>query len=63
MPRSKRPPESSCSVASVLAVTDGSRVAGFVTHVPSRIFFVACAISVSGTYGSFHSTWLSKIQP
>ena len=63
MPRSMRPLVRSCSTARVLAVTDGSRVAGFVTHVPSRMRSVFCAMSVRSTYGSFQSTWLSKIQP
>ena len=63
MPRSIRPLVRSCSTARVLAVTDGSRVAGLVTHVPSRMRSVFCAISVRSTYGSFQSTWLSKIQP
>ena len=47
MPRSIRPPDSSLSVASREAVTDGSRVAGFVTHVPRRSRVVAWAMSVS----------------
>ena len=47
----------------MLAVTDGSRVAGFVTHVPRRSREVFCAMSASSTYGSFQSTWLSKTQP
>ena len=47
MPRSIRPPDSSSRVARDDAVTDGSRVAGFVTHVPSRRRVVASAISVS----------------
>ena len=38
MPRSIRPPLISLSVASAEAVTHGSRVPGFVTHVPSRSF-------------------------
>ena len=63
MPRSIRPPESSCSTASTLAVTDGSRVAGFVTQVPRRIRLLFCAMRARSTYGSFHSTWLSKSQP
>ena len=63
MPRSIRPPESSSSVASDDAVTDGSRVAGFVTHVPEPEAGVASAISVSRGYGSRHSTWLSNSQP
>jgi hypothetical protein len=58
-----RPLVRSWSTASVLAVTDGSRVAGFVTHVPSRTRSEFCAIRVRRTYGSFQSTWLSKIQP
>ena len=37
--------------------------AGLVTHGPSRIFRVAFAIKVNSGYGSFHSTWESKIQP
>ena len=60
MPRSIRPPDSSFSSASSDAVTDGSRVAGFVTHVPRRILVVACAIKVRRGYGSRHRTWLSK---
>src|SRR5258705_1310175 len=63
MPRSIRPLDSSCSTARVLAVTDGSRVAGLVTQVPSRMRSVFCAIRVRSTYGSFQSTWLSKSQP
>src|SRR3989442_919065 len=63
IPRSILPPESSCRTASVLAVTEGSRVAGFVTHVPRRSREVFCAIRASSTYGSFQSTWLSKTQP
>src|SRR5947209_7947033 len=63
MPRSMRPFERICSTASALAVTDGSRVAGFVTHVPSRSFVLFWAMSVSSTYGSFQRTWLSKTQP
>src|SRR5438132_2670143 len=63
MPRSIRPPERSCRTASALAVTDGSRVAGFVTHVPSRSFVLFWAMSVRRTYGSFQRTWLSKTQP
>ena len=46
MPRSMRPSDSSSSVASDDAVTVGSRVPGFVTHVPSRSRSVAPAISV-----------------
>ena len=47
MPRSIRPPDSSSSVASADAVTDGSRVPGLVTQVPRRSRVVASAISVS----------------
>ena len=47
MPRSMRPPLSSSRTARADAVTVGSRVAGFVTQVPSRIAVVAWAISVS----------------
>ena len=47
MPRSIRPPDISSSVARTDAVTVGSRVPGFVTHVPRRIRSVAPAISVS----------------
>jgi hypothetical protein len=47
MPRSIRPPLISSRVASALAVTLGSRVPGFVTHVPSRIRSVTPAMSVS----------------
>ena len=47
IPRSMRPPEISSSVASALAVTLGSRVAGFVTQVPRRMCVVFRAISVS----------------
>ena len=36
IPRSIRPPETSLRTASADAVTDGSRVAGLVTQVPSR---------------------------
>ena len=46
IPRSIRPPERIWSVASALAVTDGSRVAGFVTHVPSRSRSLFWAITV-----------------
>ena len=63
MPRSIRPCERSWSTASALAVTDGSRVAGFVTQVPRRRRSLAWAMSVRSTYGSFQSTWLSKTQP
>ncbi len=63
IPRSIRPPESSWRVASPLAVTVGSRVAGFVTHVPRRMCSVAVAMSVRRTYASRQSTWLSKIHP
>ncbi len=63
MPSSIRPPEIRLSVANKLAVTVKSRVAGFVTHVPSRMRCVLVAISVSRGYGSFHKTWESKIQP
>src|SRR5437762_8008857 len=63
MPRSIRPRERICSTASVLAVTDGSRVAGFVTHVPSRNVVLFWAMRVRRTYGSFQRTWLSKTQP
>ena len=63
MPRSIRPPDSSSRTASEEAVTDGSRVAGFVTHVPRRIRSVAWAMSVRRTYGSRHRTCESKIQP
>ena len=63
MPRSIRPPETSSRTASADAVTDGSRVAGFVTHVPRRSRVVAWAISVSRTYGSRHSTCESNSQP
>ena len=58
-----RPPDSSWSTARTLAVTVGSRVAGLVTHVPSRIRLLFCAMSVRSTYGSFQSTWLSKSHP
>ena len=47
MPRSIRPPLISLSVASALAVTLGSRVAGLVTQVPSRSRWVLIAIIVS----------------
>ena len=47
IPRSIRPLDTSSRTASEEAVTDGSRVAGFVTHVPSRIRVVACAMSMS----------------
>ncbi len=47
MPRSIRPPLISSSAAREDAVTDGSRVPGLVTHVPSRIRSVTPAISVS----------------
>jgi len=63
MPRSIRPFERICRTASALAVTDGSRVAGLVTHVPSRSRVLFWAMSVRSTYGSFQSTWLSKTQP
>ncbi len=49
IPRTIRPPLTSLSVASAEAVTLGSRVAGFVTHVPSRIVVVAWAMRVSST--------------
>src|SRR5439155_16301213 len=63
IPRSMRPPEISSRTARVEAVTLGSRVAGLVTQVPSRIRSVACARSARRTYGSRHRTWLSKSQP
>ena len=63
IPRSIRPPLSSSRTASADAVTLGSRVAGFVTQVPSRSRSLACAIRVSSTYASRHRTWLSKTQP
>ena len=63
MPRSIRPPDSSLSSASSEAVTDGSRVAGLVTQVPSRRRVVAWAISVSSGYGSRHRTCESNSQP
>ena len=47
MPRSIRPPDSSLRTARVDAVTDGSRVAGLVTQVPSRSVVVASAMRVS----------------
>src|ERR1700686_1753687 len=47
MPSCMRPPEIKFSVANRLDVTVMSRVAGFVTQVPSRIFFVFVAMSVS----------------
>ncbi len=46
MPRSMRPPETSSSVASTLAVTLGSRVVGLVTQAPRRMCVVFVAISV-----------------
>ena len=63
MPRSNRPPEISWRTARVDAVTDGSRVAGFVTHVPRRSVVVSRAISVRSGYGSRHRTWESNSQP
>ena len=63
MPRSMRPPLISSRTASAEAVTLGSRVAGFVTHVPRRIDIVASAMSVSRGYGSRHRTCESKSQP
>src|SRR5688572_28051774 len=63
MPRSMRPPVISFMVASRLAVTVMSRVAGFVTHVPRRSRSVPAPISVSSGYGSRHRTCESKIQP
>ena len=63
MPRSKRPPESSWRTARADAVTDGSRVAGFVTQVPSRRVVVSRAMSVNKGYGSRHRTWESNSQP
>src|SRR5690242_9751659 len=63
MPRSIRPPDSSSSVASADAVTLGSRVPGFVTHVPRRRTSVASAISVRRGYGSRQRTWESNSQP
>ena len=47
IPRSIRPPEMTLRVASALAVTLGSRVAGLVTQVPRRMRVVLSAISVS----------------
>ena len=63
MPNSMRPPEIRLSVAKRLAVTVRSRTAGLVTHGPSRMLRVAFAIRVRSGYGSFHSTWESKIHP
>ena len=63
IPRSIRPPLTSSSAASADAVTDGSRVAGFVTQVPRRSRSLAWAISVRRTYGSRHRTCESNSQP
>src|SRR5689334_11508827 len=63
MPRSIRPPLSSSRVARADAVTLGSRVPGFVTHVPRRSASLASAISVSSGYGSRQSTCESNSQP
>ena len=63
MPRSIRPLLISFSSARVDAVTDGSRVAGLVTHVPSRMLLGVPAIRVSAGYGSRHRTWESNTQP
>ncbi len=63
MPRSIRPPEMILSVAKALAVTVGSRVAGFVTQVPRRMRIVLSAISVRSGYGSSQRTCESKSQP
>src|SRR5256885_6887716 len=63
MPSSMRPPEIKFRVANRLAVTVRSRVAGLVTHVPSRMRCVLVAIRVKSGYGSFHKTCESKIQP
>ena len=63
MPRSIRPPVISLRVASALAVTVMSRVAGFVTQVPRRISLVPAPMSVSSGYGSCQRTCESNIQP
>ncbi len=63
MPRSIRPLLTSSRTASADAVTEGSRVAGLVTQVPSRSLVVACAMRVSRTYGSRHRTCESNSQP
>src|SRR3954447_1552715 len=63
MPRSIRPFENSSRTAMLEAVTDGSRVPGLVTHVPSRSVDVSPAISVRSGYGSRHRTCESKSQP
>jgi hypothetical protein len=63
MPRSMRPPVTSLSVASAEAVTVMSRVAGFVTQVPRRMWVVAAPMRVSSGYGSRHRTCESNIQP
>ncbi len=62
MPMSIRPPEMSFRVASALAVTVGSLVAGLVTHGPMRIREVAAAIRAKTGYTSCHSTWESHSQ-
>ena len=63
MPSCIRPFEIKFNVANRLDVTVKSRVAGFVTQVPSSMFFVFAAINASIGYGSSHSTCESKIQP
>ena len=63
MPRSIRPPDSSLSTASREAVTEGSRVAGLVTHVPRRIRLVDWAMRVRSGYGSRQRTCESNSQP
>src|SRR5437879_806114 len=60
IPRSMRPPLTWLSVASALAVTEGSRVAGLVTQVPRRSRSLAVAMSVSRTYASCQRTWESN---
>src|SRR5215471_5968003 len=56
-----RPLERSCSVAYALASTVGSRVAGFVTKCPSRIFAVSRAATASIGTDSCQSTCESYV--
>ena len=52
MPRTKRPPDVSCTVAATVASAAGWRVAGFVTPVANRNVEVSAAPSAAATKGS-----------
>jgi predicted RND superfamily exporter protein len=61
MPHIVRFPNISFKVANVEAVTEGSRVAGFVTKGPTTILSVAASICEYMTYGSSHKICESKV--